>query len=92
MPISIKIPTPLRKYTADKDTVFVDGNNVGEVLNNLESAHPGIKTKLIDDDGKVRRFINIYAGDDDIRFLEGLATEVKDGSDISIVPAIAGGF
>lgn len=91
MAISVKIPTPLRKFTADKDTVHVAGETVGAALRDLEAKHPGIWAKLCDDEGKVRRFINVYAGEDDIRFLEGLATEIADGAEISIIPAIAGG-
>jgi len=91
MPISVKIPTPLRKFTANKDTVEVQGATVGAALRDLEARCPGLWAKICDDDGKVRRFINVYAGDDDIRFLQGLDTPLAEGSDISIVPAIAGG-
>lgn len=91
MPVTVKIPTPLRKFTAEKDAVQVEGATVGAVLQALEAAHPGIYTKLCDDAGKVRRFINIYAGDEDIRFQDGLNTALSDGAEISIVPAIAGG-
>lgn len=91
MSISVKIPTPLRKFTGNRDTVQVQGATVAAALKDLEAQCPGLWTKICDDDGKVRRFINVYAGDDDIRFLEGLETPVADGSDISIVPAIAGG-
>ena len=92
MAITVKIPTPLRKFTADKDSVLVEGATVGAVLPALEVKAPGISAKIVDEDGKVRRFINIYAGEDDIRFLDGLSTAVKDGAEISIIPAIAGGF
>ena len=91
MAVTVKIPTPLRKFTADKDAVYVEGSTVGAVLQALEAKAPGICAKLLDDDGKVRRFINIYAGEDDIRFLEGLSTAVSDGAEVSIIPAIAGG-
>lgn len=91
MAVTVKIPTPLRKFTSDKDSVQVEGGTVGAVLQALEAKAPGISAKLVDEDGKVRRFINIYAGEDDIRFLDGLATAVKDGAEISIIPAIAGG-
>ncbi len=91
MAVIVKIPTPLRKFTADKDSVTVEGATVGAVLQALEAKAPGISAKLVDDDGKVRRFINIYAGEDDIRFLDGLNTAVSDGAEISIIPAIAGG-
>ncbi len=91
MAVIVKIPTPLRKFTADKDSIAVEGATVGAVLQALEAKAPGISAKLVDDDGKVRRFINIYAGEDDIRFLDGLNTAVSDGAEISIIPAIAGG-
>ena len=89
--VSVKIPTPLRKFTAGKDTVEATGATVSQVLDNLEAQHPGIKSKLCDDAGKMRRFINLYANEDDIRFLDALDTEMKDGDTLSVVPAIAGG-
>ena len=89
--VSVKIPTPLRKFTAGKDTVEATGATVLQVLDNLEAQHPGIKSKLCDDAGKMRRFINLYANEDDIRFLDALDTEMKDGDTLSVVPAIAGG-
>jgi molybdopterin synthase sulfur carrier subunit len=91
MAVTIKIPTPLRKFTAEKDLVVVDGNTVGEALKDLDAKHPGLWQKLCDDEGKVRRFINVYAGEDDIRFLDGLQTKLDDGAELAIVPAIAGG-
>lgn len=91
MAVIVKIPTPLRKFTGDKDAVTVDGGTVGAALQALEAKAPGISAKLVDDAGKVRRFINIYAGEDDIRFLDGLNTPLADGAEISIIPAIAGG-
>lgn len=91
MPITVKIPTPLRKFTNDKDSVSVEASTVGAALQALEVKAPGISAKLVDEDGKVRRFINIYAGEDDIRFLDGLSTTIQDGAEISIIPAIAGG-
>ena len=89
--VSVKIPTPLRKFTAGKDTVEATGATVSQVLDDLEAQHPGIKSKLCDDAGKMRRFINLYANEDDIRFLDALDTEMKDGDTLSVVPAIAGG-
>ena len=94
MPITIKIPTPLRKFTAEKDAVQVDAATVGDALRALDGRHPGLWQKLVDGEGadaKVKRFINVYAGEDDIRFLDGLATAVADGAEIAIIPAIAGG-
>ena len=91
MAIAVKIPTPLRKLTNGEDTVSIAGATVGEVLDNLEASYPGIKTKICDDSGKVRRFINVYANQEDIRFQDKLDTAVSDGDEISIIPAIAGG-
>ncbi len=91
MAITVKIPTPLRKFTGDKDSISVEGATVGAVIQALEIKAPGISAKIVDDEGKVRRFINVYAGEDDIRFLDGLNTAVGDGAEISIIPAIAGG-
>jgi molybdopterin synthase sulfur carrier subunit len=88
---SVRIPTPLRKLTNDVEVVQTAGANVGEVIDNLEQAFPGIKERLCDDQGKVRRFVNVFVNDEDIRFLEEKATVVKESDEISIVPAIAGG-
>jgi len=88
---SVRIPTPLRKLTNDVEVVQVAGANIGEVLNSLEQAFPGLKERICDDAGNVRRFVNIFVNDEDIRFLEENATPVKEADEISIVPAIAGG-
>ena len=86
----VRIPAPLRMLTGGKDEVPASGGTVGEVINDMEKKHPGIKDRLLDDKG-VRRFVNIYVGEEDVRFLKGLATPLKNGDQISIVPAIAGG-
>jgi molybdopterin synthase sulfur carrier subunit len=91
MAIKVRIPTPLRKLTQDKDTVEATGVDVQAVLNDLESKYPGLKERLCDDRGELRRFVNIYLNDEDIRFSNGKSTTVKDGDEISIIPAIAGG-
>lgn len=91
MSVSVRIPTPLRKLTGGADEVAVDGTTVGEVIESLEAAHPGLKERLCDDAGEIRRFVNVYVNDEDVRFLEGRATALKDGDELSIVPAIAGG-
>jgi len=91
MPVNVRIPTPLRKLTRNQDVVNVPGATVGEVIANLERQFQGIKERLCDDQGQVRRFMNIYASEEDIRFLQGLDTPVKDGDEITIVPALAGG-
>ncbi|MEZ4440941.1 MAG: MoaD/ThiS family protein [Polyangiaceae bacterium] len=90
MPATVRIPTPLRNHTDGKDAVSADGATIAEVIDDLDKNHPGIKAKLVDDKG-VRRFVNIYIGDEDIRFMDGIQTAVKDGDEISIIPAIAGG-
>ena len=86
----VRIPTPLRTLTGGQDEVSADGRTVADLIENLEKKHPGIRDRLVDEKG-VRRFVNIYIGEEDIRFLDGLKTELKGGEQISIVPAIAGG-
>jgi molybdopterin synthase sulfur carrier subunit len=88
---SVRIPTPLRKLTNDVEVVQTAGANVGEIIDNLEQAFPGLKERLCDDQGNVRRFVNVFVNDEDIRFLDEKATVVKESDEISIVPAIAGG-
>jgi molybdopterin synthase sulfur carrier subunit len=90
MAIIVRIPTPLRTLTAGAESVPVDAKTVRELIENLETAHPGMKDRLMDEKG-VRRFVNLYVGEEDIRFLDGLETALKDGDELSIVPAIAGG-
>jgi molybdopterin converting factor small subunit len=87
---TVRIPTPLRTLTAGKDEVEASGATVAELITNLETQFPGIRDRLLDEKG-VRRFINVFVGDEDIRFLDGLKTELKGNEQISIVPAIAGG-
>ena len=86
----VRIPTPLRTLTGGADEVTAAGATVGEVIEDLEKKHPGIRDRLLDAKG-VRRFVNIYVGEEDVRFLDGLKTALKAGDQISIVPAIAGG-
>ncbi len=88
---SVRIPTPLRKLTNDLEVVSAAGANVGEVLDNLDKAFPGLRERICDEKGDVRRFVNIFVNDEDIRFLEERATPVKETDELSIVPAIAGG-
>jgi molybdopterin synthase sulfur carrier subunit len=88
---SIRIPTPLRKLTNELEVVQAGGANIGEILESLDKAFPGLKERICDDQGNVRRFVNIFVNDEDIRFLEEKATVVKESDEISIVPAIAGG-
>lgn len=91
MAVSVRIPTILRTYTAGAAEVSVAGDSLGEVIDALEAAHPGLRDRVLDDSGKLRRFVNVYVDDDDVRFAEGLATRTKDGSNVSIIPAVAGG-
>lgn len=88
---TVRIPTPLRKLTEGKEEVSASGSTVGEVIANLEQSYPGIKARICGDDGQVRRFVNIFSNDEDIRHLKNLDTPVEDSDELSIVPAIAGG-
>lgn len=88
---SIRIPTPLRKLTNELEVVQASGGNVGEIIESLDKAFPGLKERICDDQGNVRRFVNVFVNDEDIRFLNDKATAVKETDEISIVPAIAGG-
>lgn len=91
MSVRVRIPTPLRRFTANAEEVGVTGGTVGAIVEDLELKFPGMKERLCDEQGRVRRFVNIYVNGDDIRFLNSLETQVNDGDEISIVPAIAGG-
>jgi len=92
MAVKGKIPTPLRGLTNNLDTVDADGaSTVSEVVQNLERNYPGMRERLLDDQGELRRFVNIYVNGEDIRFMENLATAIKSGDEVSIVPAVAGG-
>ncbi len=91
MGIIVRVPTPLRTLTGGKDEVSIEAATVGEALGVLESQFPGIRDRLLDDKGKVRRHVNLFVGEEDIRFLDGLGTQLKAGDQLSIVPAIAGG-
>jgi MoaD family protein len=88
---TVRIPTPLRKLTQGAEEVTAGGKNVGELIADLDKKYPGIKERICDDTGAVRRFVNIFVKDEDIRFLQNLDTPIKDGDEVSIVPAIAGG-
>ena len=91
MSVNVRIPTPLRKFTGGKDSVEASGATVAAVLADLEKKHPGLRERICETDGSVRRFVNLYVNGDDIRFLSNLTSPVKDGDEVSIVPAIAGG-
>lgn len=89
--VTIRIPTTLRTLTGGSSEVQVEGATVAEALDALEAAHPGFRDRLFDDEGNLRRFVNVFVADDDVRYLEGAATAVPDGETISIIPAVAGG-
>lgn len=91
MSVTVRIPTVLRNLTDNKENVELEASNIDDLLSQLEASHPGMKAKLCDDSGKLRRFVNIFVGEDDIRFLDGQDTSLNDGDLVDIVPAIAGG-
>lgn len=91
MPIRVRIPTPLRNLTRGKGEVEGKGGDVAELIDNLERDYPGLKTRLCDEQGTIRRFVNVYVNEEDIRFLSGKQTVLKEGDEVSIIPAIAGG-
>lgn len=91
MPKKVRIPTPLRKLTNNEELVEISAATIGDAINELQSRYPGIAERLVDDKGEVRRFVNVYVNEEDIRFLQNKNTALKDGDEISIIPAIAGG-
>ena len=92
MAVKVRIPTPLMKLTDNQAEVSAEGGSISEIINNLENQFNGIKERICEENGSPRRFINIYVNEEDIRFLEAENTAVKDGDEISIIPAIAGGI
>ena len=91
MAVTVRIPTTMRPISGGSSTVQVDGATLADVLANLEAAHPGFKERLFDDEGGLRKFVNVFVSDDDVRYLDGLATATPDGTTVSIIPAVAGG-
>jgi molybdopterin converting factor small subunit len=91
MSVTVRVPTILRPLTGGSAEVSVEGATLADVLDALEADHTGIRARVLDEDGKLRRFVNVYVNDDDVRFAEGLATATPDGSSVSIIPAVAGG-
>ena len=91
MSVTVNIPTPLRKLTNNESEVSVEAGSVGDLIEVLEAAYSGIAEKLLDEKGGIRRYVNVFVNDEDIRFLDGKGTALEDGDNISIVPAIAGG-
>jgi molybdopterin converting factor small subunit len=88
---TVRIPTILRTYTGGASEVGATGATLADVIDSLENDHPGIRARVLDEGGKLRRFVNVYVNDDDVRFAEGLATPVPEGGSVSIIPAVAGG-
>tara|TARA_B100001013_G_scaffold164530_1_gene98488 strand:- start:127 stop:417 length:291 start_codon:yes stop_codon:yes gene_type:complete len=91
MGVSIRIPTPLRRVTNGQDRLEVDASTISDGIDKMEQQYPGIRERLVDDQGELKEFVNVYANGEDIRFLDGLNTQLKDGDEVSIVPAVAGG-
>ncbi len=91
MSTKVKIPTPLRKLTQNNAEVVAAGGTIRELVEDLEKQFPGFKERMCDDQGELRRFVNVYVGEEDIRFLEGLDTKIPEGEQVSIIPAVAGG-
>lgn len=91
MAVTVRIPTTLRPMAGGASTVQVEGATLADVITNLDAAHPGFKDRLLDEDGSMRKFVNLFVADDDVRYLQGLDTPVPDGETVSIIPAVAGG-
>ncbi len=91
MPVEVRLPTVLRSQAGGRSTVSVEGSTVGEVLRSLISQHPGMGEQVLNPDGTLHRFVNVYVNDDDVRYLSALDTPVKEGDEVSILPAVAGG-
>ncbi len=91
MSVSVRVPTILRTYTGGESEVDAEGATLAEVLDDLDRSYAGIRGRVLDDNGRLRRFVNVYVGDEDVRFLDDLATPTPDGSRISVIPAVAGG-
>jgi sulfur-carrier protein len=91
MSVHVRVPTILRTYTGGDSEVTAEGGTLAEVLESLETSYPGIKARIVDETGELRRFVNVYVGNDDVRFLEGLGTATPAGAQVSVIPAVAGG-
>ncbi len=91
MSVNVRVPTLLRTYTGGESEVDTEGSSLREVLDSLDASYPGIKGRIVDEQGALRRFVNVYVGNDDVRFLDGLDTSIDDGTQISVIPAVAGG-
>jgi molybdopterin synthase sulfur carrier subunit len=91
MSVHVRVPTILRTYTGGDSEVTAEGGTLAEVLESLDGSYPGIRARIVDETGELRRFVNVYVGNDDVRFLEGLGTATPEGAQVSVIPAVAGG-
>ncbi|MGI8577460.1 MAG: MoaD/ThiS family protein [Nocardioidaceae bacterium] len=91
MGVTVRVPTILRSYTGGESQVAADGDTLADLLDSLDAAYPGIKGRIVDEQGQLRRFVNVYVGNDDVRFADGLGTATPEGSTVSVIPAVAGG-
>src|SRR4051795_4353735 len=91
MAVTVRVPTALRSFAGGKSEIDAEPGTIGSVLDEVDAAHPGFKARLTDDDGKLKRFVNVFLADDDVRYLQGMDTPVAEGQTVSIVPAVAGG-
>jgi molybdopterin converting factor small subunit len=91
MSVNVRVPTILRTYTGGESEVSAEGDTLSQVLDSLDASYHGIKGRIVDEQGQLRRFVNVYVGNDDVRFLDGLDTKVASGSEVSVIPAVAGG-
>ena len=91
MSVTVRIPTPLRKLTNDQDVVAASGDSLAAVILDLDATYPGLQTRVVDEEGAIRRFVNVFVNGEDVRFLDGLGTPIAEGDEVSIVPAVAGG-
>ncbi len=91
MSVNVRVPTILRTYTGGQSEVSAEGESLAQVLDSLDASYHGIKGRIVDEQGQLRRFVNVYVGNDDVRFLDGLETKVKEGAEVSVIPAVAGG-
>ena len=91
MAVNVRIPAPLRTLTADQELVSIEGATLADLVQNLEASYPGMRERLCEGDGELRRFVNVFVNGEDVRFLSGLASELAEGDEVSIVPAVAGG-
>jgi molybdopterin synthase sulfur carrier subunit len=91
MPVTVKIPTVFRKFTGGEPTAQVEGGSIADVIDQLESQHPGFREQMLTDEGELHRFVNVYVNDEDARYLDKLDTKVSEGDTVSILPSVAGG-